>query len=93
MFFSRSLIIVTVAFFLCITISCSGFGNKVSEDQVFTLYRNSVTDQNARIHVATFDANEKDTYNKENCGIAQVLFQKQPGVKINYWCENGYFKK
>jgi len=93
MFFQRSLIITVVAILLWFTVSCSGSEQKVSRDRVFTLYRDSVTDQNIRIHIATFDVDEKETYNKENCSVAQELFKNQPGVKVKYWCEKGYFKK
>lgn len=64
-----------------------------SDAHVFTLYRNSVTDENMRIHVATFDAAEKEEYNRGNCEQAQVLFQAQPGVKVKFWCEKGRYRK
>ena len=63
------------------------------EERIFTLYRNSVTDETMRIHVATFDAAEKENYNRGNCEQAQVLFQNQSGVKTKFWCEKGRFKK
>ena len=69
------------------------FGFKVSEDRVYALYRSSVLGEDQRYHVGTFDADEKEDYNRENCEIAKGLFQKQPGVKVRYWCEKGYFKK
>jgi len=59
----------------------------------FTLYRNSVTDQNMRIHVATFDSVDGEGYNRGNCNQAQVLFQSQLGVATKFWCEKGHFKK
>jgi hypothetical protein len=62
-------------------------------DRAFTLYRNSVTDANMRLHVATFDAEEKEEYNRGNCDVAQQLFQSQPGVKTKFWCEKGYFRR
>lgn len=71
--------------------SCSF--SDISDEHVFTLYRNSVTDENIRIHVATFDASEKEEYNRGNCEQAQLLFQNQPGVKTKFWCEKGSFKK
>jgi hypothetical protein len=46
-----------------------------SDSNVFTVYRNSVTDENMRIHVATFDANEKDEYNRANCKQAKRFFK------------------
>ena len=90
---ARSFISVSIAVLLGFTAAFAGLGLKVSDDLVYTLYRNSVTDENMRMHVATFDADEKESYNKDNCGIAQALFQHQPGVKVRYWCEKGYFKK
>jgi hypothetical protein len=57
---------------------------------VYTLYRNLTPE--LRIHVATFDANEREDYNRENCEIAQSLFQNQPGIEVKYWCEKGRFR-
>jgi hypothetical protein len=82
-----------VVLFVYPDIAVAGFGFKVSADCVYTLYRNSVTEENMRIHIATFDVNEQDEYNKGNCEIARALFQQQPGVKVKYWCEKGYYKK
>ncbi|QWE15353.1 hypothetical protein [Polynucleobacter sp. AP-Sving-400A-A2] len=49
--------------------------------------------ENARTHVATFDAKDGEAYNMGNCQIAEELFQKQSGVTVKYWCEKGQFKK
>lgn len=38
------------------------------------------------VHVATFDANESGSYNKDNCLIAQQLFQNQPDVLTKFIC-------
>lgn len=57
-----------------------------------TLYRSSILDAGARIHVASFDARDGDTYNRENCQTAADLFSKQPGVRVRYWCEKGPFR-
>ena len=59
----------------------------------YTLYRNSVSFADMRIHVATFDAEDGEQYNKENCNVARDLFAKQPGVTVKYWCERGRSKK
>ena len=63
----------------------------------YTLYRSSPvpTDDLSlrRVHVATFDAYENQSYNQENCQTAASLFQAQPGVIVKYWCEKGEFKK
>ena len=65
-----------------------------------TLYRNSLVQDDARIHVATFDSTDKTPngtsldYNVDNCELAAELFKSQPGVnpKMRYWCEHGAFK-
>lgn len=59
----------------------------------YTLYRNSVTNENMRIHIATFDSSDGPDYNQGNCRIAAELFQKQDGVKTKFWCEKGSYKK
>lgn len=64
-----------------------------SEGNVFSLYRNSVTNENMRLHVATFDSSDGEAYNRGNCEQAQALFQAQPGVKTKFWCEKGRFKE
>ena len=64
-----------------------------SQSDTYTLYRNSVTDENMRIHVASFNSSDGENYNQGNCKIAQELFQKQDGVKTKFWCEKGVFKK
>ena len=52
-----------------------------------------LSDENSRIHVATFDASDGNDYNSENCEIAMDLFRNQEGVTVKYWCEKGRFKK
>ncbi|GJD42839.1 hypothetical protein AFCDBAGC_0681 [Methylobacterium cerastii] len=64
-----------------------------SSENVETLYRNSPLDENARIHVATFDATESRAYNQQNCRQAQELFQAQPGARTRFWCEAGRYKQ
>lgn len=58
-----------------------------------TLYRNSVLDEFARYHVATFNSKDGEKYNQGNCDIAKDLFQMQDGVKTKFWCEKGNFRK
>ena len=73
---------------------CSGdFPRRVPDDRVYTLYRNSVIDPAARIHIATFDADEAEHYNQENCDVARGLFASQAGVTTQFHCEKGYFRK
>ena len=64
-----------------------------SEGEVFSLYRNSVMNENMRLHVATFDSSDGESYNRGNCEQAKALFQAQAGVKTRFWCEKGRFKK
>lgn len=64
-----------------------------TQTDTYTLYRNSVFDEFARIHVASFNAAQPNPYNQSNCDIAKDLFQKQEGVKTKFWCEKGTFKK
>ncbi len=52
------------------------FLSACSKGEPYTLYRGSPVIENARIHVASFNANEKEGYNMENCQIAAELFQK-----------------
>lgn len=78
---------IALGFALCVT------GCGVSEGNVYTLYRHGVGMPSMRIHLATFDADEKEDYNRENCEIAAELFAAQPGVTVRYWCEKGRFKK
>ncbi len=66
---------------------------RASEDKVYTLYRSNPYLETMRVHVATFDADEKPSFNQENCETARALFQSQPDVKVRYWCEQGYFTK
>ena len=62
------------------------------DGHVYTLYRSSVPNPRARVHVATFDAADGDEYNRGNCEIAADLFTRQPGVVVRYWCEKGGFR-
>lgn len=63
------------------------------DENVYTLYRNSVTDRALRIHIATFDANEGHAYNMENCQLAADLFAGQSGVSVRFWCERGRYRR
>jgi hypothetical protein len=79
---------------LTITWSSISFAQaQVRDGDSYTLYRNSVSFADMRLHVATFDTEDGEQYNKENCNVARELFAKQPGVTVKYWCERGRFKK
>ena len=69
-------------------------GTKVSaNDMATTLYRTSLIIENARMHVATFNADAGEGYNWDNCLIAAKLFQSQQDVKTYFWCEKGEYAK
>ena len=69
-------------------------GTKVSaDDMATTLYRTSLIIENARMHVATFNADAGEGYNWDNCLQAAKLFQSQPDVKTYFWCEKGEYVK
>ena len=80
---------VVAALLVVGAIACS---SGQSERNVYSLYRNSVLDSLARYHIATFDADESEAYNHENCETARALFQAQPGVTTRFWCEKGRYK-
>jgi hypothetical protein len=78
---------------LAIVAVCSVLAACQGQDaSTYTLYRNSVLDDGARIHVATFDAADGDAYNRENCGAAAGLFGGQPGTRTRFWCEKGRYR-
>jgi len=64
----------------------------IPDTSTYTLYRNSMTDTAMRLHVASFNTAEGTAYNRENCALAQQLFQHQPSVKTRFWCEPGNFR-
>ena len=72
----------------CVLLSACGGSN-----YSYTLYRNSVTDANMRVHIATFDASESEAYNNENCNLGAKLFQAQELVSTRFWCEKGPYRK
>lgn len=90
----KKLIVFMVGMFAA---TCSLGADPVRPDGKFayTLYRSSplLGGEKQRIHVATFDAMAGREYNRDNCEIAKKLFQDQPGVKVTYWCERGYFSE
>ena len=64
-----------------------------NQSDTYTLYRSSVFDEFARIHVASFNTNQANPYNQGNCDIVKDLLQKQEGVKTKFWCEKGTYRK
>ncbi len=85
--------ILLVATLLVCSISVVAQPSRVDSKDVYTLYRSSavVGGKTWRLHVATMDAADGAEYNRGNCEVAKKLFQSQPGVTVEYWCERGYF--
>jgi hypothetical protein len=95
---TRWLVLVTVA--LVIVTAVHGFIAALpilsagkSPNNPYTLYRSSAVGGEMRIHVATFDAAERQDYNENNCEIARKLFSAQPAVGVKYWCERGQHRR
>jgi hypothetical protein len=85
--------ICVIAFALAFLPACD---DSKPKGVIYTLYRSSptvgsISGEDARIHVATFDAAEDKNYNRDNCETARDLFASQPGVTVRYWCERGRF--
>lgn len=84
----KKFVLLSFAFF--ILGSCCKHAN---DDESYTLYRTSVFEGVGRMHIATFNSKDGDSYNDENCNLAAKLFQNQPYVKTRIWCEKGSYKK
>lgn len=68
--------------------SCSPY----DDSGIYTLYRGSILGD-LRIHMATFDADEGESYNSYNCQLTADLIMAIPGVEVKYWCEKGRFRE
>jgi hypothetical protein len=94
----RTLAVCLIAGALALLAACDNILPAGDDSKnVYTLYRGSppippeLLGEEQRIHVATFDAAEREAYNRDNCEIARGLFSSQ-GVAVRYWCERGRFK-
>lgn len=77
---------------LCVSLVAS-LGCSQSDGNMYTRYRSSALNANQRIHVASFDADESEAYNQENCRIVLKQLLKRPEVTVTYWCEKGRFQE
>jgi hypothetical protein len=59
----------------------------------YTLLRNETVGDTSRIVIATFNANETQDFNRDNCEHARELFQVEPTNHARYWCEKGSVRK
>ena len=64
-----------------------------ANDNFASLYRNSIINENMRLHISTFDTKNGRDYNWENCQLVAKLMQNQPGVLTKFWCEIGDFRE
>ena len=70
-----------------------------SENDVATLYRDSVILKGSRMHMATFDSDEemfkgsRFDLNWINCQSVAKLVNSQPEYKTKLWCEKGFYKE
>ena len=71
---------------LSLAMACGG-------KNTYTLYRNGSLSDTLRIHVATFDADDVEEVNRDNCEQARELFQLHPAAVSRFWCEKGRFRK
>ena len=78
---------------ICFVVVLFLAGCSDSDNDTYTLYRNSELAGFPRMHVSTFDSMEGEKFNRVNCQIAADLFQGQPFVVVKYWCEKGKYKK
>jgi hypothetical protein len=83
---ARSILTVTAVVPLLLLPAC-----KPTEDSVYTLYSGHAS--GPRIYVATFDSADGADHNRDTCETARSLFQAQPGVAVEYWCEKGRYTK
>lgn len=83
--------------------------DRISDNQIFTLYHNAPSDNAARIGIATFDMNWGEINNYNYCQKFAGFLQKEwdadsevqelkkkndPGVLgQRHWCEKGRYKK
>jgi hypothetical protein len=70
-------------------------------DSTYTLYRNSPVDPAARLHWATFDAEDQGTgtTNRANCEVAASMLNTRlvdlagDAQPERFWCEKGRFHR
>ena len=80
-------LIATICLTIAVLLGSAGVSAQTTNDnEIATLYRSSIVIKNARILIATFNADINSrggpfAYNWENCQIAATLFQNQGGVK------------
>jgi hypothetical protein len=77
---------------LMLSVACSQ-----NDGDIWTLYRDSEIAPNARIHVATFDADEEaalsgPSYNQASCNETAQLYASNDSASKNWWCEPGRFR-
>jgi hypothetical protein len=81
---------MTAGIFLAL-LGCESRSTDRSE--TYTLYRDSPVEPGLRLHVATFDANDRDDYNRDMCETVREFFTERPFMGARYWCEAGRYRE
>lgn len=91
----KYIILATLLCFNCFAFL--GYGKKLDESKVFTMYREGSIDKTTRLHVATFDADDGSNSEKRNktlCNLfAKLRNETNQAFSSRFWCEKGYFKE
>jgi hypothetical protein len=77
---------------VCVVLIGACLGCSRSEG-TYTLYRSETPGDTLRLHVATFDAEDGESYNHDACEQTRELFQVQPTTLAKYWCEKGKYHR
>ena len=78
---------------LAVIVALAATACSQSDDGIFTLYRDSVTDDQMRVHVAAFDSLDGAQYNHDNCYRGIEGFRSQITMGHRFWCEKGRFRR
>jgi len=92
-FFWSKFLAVGIAYVLLFSFVLEHVRFSAGNVEPFTLYRNSIHEPNARLHVGTFGNIETSKQGKFDCDKAREFMSAQAGNKMRYWCEAGPFKK
>ena len=88
----------TVAFLIVCLATLTAGCTDVSDEEVYTLYRDVPSNSAFRTHEATFDTESGAGMNKMRCERVQKWTQSYfdavpAGGKVTVWCEKGRFRK
>lgn len=78
---------------VCLLMLLAGCHHHSTGPGVYTLYRNTGGNPEARVHVATFDSVEEEKFNQLNCQLSATALENEPMVVAKFWCEPGRYKQ